>query len=133
MVLSFIEIDPKLVPSFMRAAEDGDVSKVVDMVEAGMPVDIVDKWDHTAPRSAACTNRTDVIRYLLDKTANVDKQDSDAWTALSAVNNNNNTDVIRILLQHGTRKDIKNNDGNTPIDVARRWNYKETVGLLKQY
>ena len=117
----------------MRAAEDGDVSKVVDMVEAGMPVDIVDKWDHKAPRSAACTNRTDVIRYLLDKTANVDKQDSDAWTALSAVNNNNNTDVIRILLQHGTRKDIKNNDGNTPIDVAPRWNYKEAVGLLKQY
>ena len=116
----------------MRAAEDGGVSKVVDMVEAGMPVDIVDKWDHTAPRSAACTNRTDVIRYLLDKTANVDKQDSDAWTALSAVNNNN-TDVIRILLQHRTRKDIKNNDGNTPIDVARRWNYKEAVGLLKQY
>ena len=51
--------------------KDGNVSKVVDMVDAGMPVDILDWCNNTALRRAATFNRTDVVRYLLKKGANV--------------------------------------------------------------
>ena len=55
----------------MNVPLHGNVSKVVDMVEAGMPVDIVDEYDWTALRRAAFNKRTDVVRYLLEKEANV--------------------------------------------------------------
>ena len=105
------------------------------MVEAGMPIDIVDQYDFTALSWAALTNQTDVVRYLLKKGANVDKQDRRGVTALHEASAcpNNHTDVIRILLQHGARKDIKDNGGNTPIDRARYWKNKEAVDLLEQY
>ena len=113
---------------------NGDVSKVVDMVEAGMPVDIVDKDDKTALMSAARYNKTDVVRFLLEKGANVDKQDHRGWTALhNASSSNNCTDVIRMLLQHGATRDIKSKYGSTPIDRARYWHQEEADGLLEQY
>ena len=65
----FLEINPEFIPTFTSAAGDGDVSKVVDMVKAGMPIDIVDKHDDTALMRVACNNRTDVISALLQKGA----------------------------------------------------------------
>ena len=50
----------------MDAAKNGDVSKVVDMVVAGMPVDIDDGNGWTALRRAVISNQTDVVRYLLN-------------------------------------------------------------------
>ena len=44
------------------------------MVEAGMPVDITDGSGLTALITATVNNRTDVVRCLLDKGANVNKQ-----------------------------------------------------------
>ena len=103
------------------------------MVVAGMPVDIVDGDGWTALKRAAFNNQTDVVRYLLNNGANVNKQNRWGETALHNASYNNHIDVMRILLQHGARKDIKDNIGATPIDVARLWSNKETVDLLEQY
>ena len=85
------------------------------MVEAGMPVDIKDWNGSTALSEAASCNRTDVVRYLLNNGANVNKQIIWGETALYTASWYNQTDVMRILLQHGARKDIKNDGGFTPI------------------
>ena len=103
------------------------------MVEAGMPVDIDDGHDWTALSRAAWNNQTEVVRCLLGKRANVNKQDRFGRTALHVASIKSNTDVMRILLQHGARKDITDNIGITPIDHARWRNYKEAVDLLEQY
>ena len=116
----------------MDAAKNGDVSKVVDMVVAGMPVDIDDGNDSTALTHAVINNRTDVVRYLLNNGADVNKQNRLGWTALHWASLMNYTDVM-ILLQHGARKDIKDKYGNTPIDLARPCNHKEAIDLLEQY
>ena len=118
----------------MSAAIIGDVMKVVEMVEAGMPVDITDgEYGWTALITAAMNNRTDVVRCLLGKGADVDKQDRSGWTALHVASIENNTDVMRMLLQHGAIKDIEDELGRTPIDYARWRNQKEAVDLLEQY
>ena len=100
-----------------------------------MPVDVVDGYGYTALSRAAFNNKTDVVRCLLDKGADVDNKQG-RWggvTALHVASDNNYTDVMRMLLQHGARKDIKDNVGDTPIDRARSWNNKEAVDLLEQY
>ena len=86
------------------------------MVEAGMPVDIYDGEDHNALMKAAYDNQTDVVRYLLNNGANVNKQNSSGNTALHFAFESNSTDAMRILLQHGARKDIKNDGGYKPMD-----------------
>ena len=96
-----------------------------------MPIDIINEFGRTALMLAASYNRTDVVRCLLEKGANVNKQDRDGLTALHEASFQNHTDVIKILVQHGARTDIKNISGSTPIDLARRWDYKEEVDLLQ--
>ena len=104
------------------------------MVESGMPVDIVDEDGSTALMRAAWHNQTDVVRYLLNNGANVNKQNRNGWTALHEASLvYNSTNVIKILLQHGARTDIKDVSYDTPIHVARSRNYKEAVDLLQQY
>ena len=118
----------------MTAAENGDVSKVAEFLEAGMHVDIGDlNMGSTALHKAAGNNRIDVVRCLLDNGASVDKEDSWGRTALHEACFKNNIDVMRMLLQRGARKDIKNRSGEPLIDVARLWNRKEAVDLLEQY
>ena len=107
------------------------------MLESGMPIDIVDKYGYTALMGAAMYNRTDVVRCLIEKGANVNEQNRYGWTALHTAlhwaSSNNYTDVIEILVQHGARTDIMDEYGETPIDLAHSWNYKEAVDLLQQY
>ena len=96
------------------------------MVEAGMPIDIYDWDDENALMKAADNNQTDVVRYLLNNGANVNKQNSSGDTALHFAFFSNSTDAMRILLQHGARKDIKNNYGCKPMD-------REIIDLPEQY
>ena len=103
------------------------------MLESGMPIDIADEYGSTALMGAAYNNRTDVVRCLIEKGANVKKQNRyNGSTALHLASSYNHTDVIKILVQHGARTDIKDNDGNTPIDDARIRNHEEAVDLLQQ-
>ena len=88
----------------MRATLHGDVSKFVDMVEAGMLVHIADQFIITTLICAARYNQNDVISCLLG--ANLDKQDGRGFTALHFASGNNNTDTFRMLLQRGTSRDI---------------------------
>ena len=118
-MLQVAEIDRKLVDSFIDAAKYGDVSKFVDMVEAGMPVDVVDEDDWTALMNAANDNRTDVECYLLEKGENVDKQDRCGKRALHSGSLNAGTDVIRMSswsshLNKGT-EGVKEQKTNTQV------------------
>ena len=86
------------------------------MVEAGIPIDIYDGLGENALMKAADNNQTDVVRYLLNNGANVNKQNSRGNTALHVAFCSNSTDAMSILLQHGARKDIKNDLGYKPMD-----------------
>ena len=76
----------------MRATLHGDVSKFVDMVEAGMLVHIADQFFITTLICAARYNQNDVICCLLG--ANLDKQGGRGFTALHFASGNNNTDTL---------------------------------------
>ena len=61
ILFPFIEIDSSLVKHFRDSACCGDVSKVIEMLYAGMPVDIIcDKYGRTALMIVAFKNEFDV-------------------------------------------------------------------------
>ena len=104
------------------------------MLDVGMPVDSVGWNGITALKSAARMNRTGVIRLLLNRGADVDKQSGNYnSTALHTAAFNNSTGVIEVLLKHGASTNIKDSDGITPVDLARQRNNEAAVSLLERY
>ena len=98
MFLSFIVIDQTLVKRFLGAALSGNVSVVVEMMNAGVPLHSRSEEGYTALQLAAMSNRTDVVQKLLQKGADVNKQIDGGWTPLHYAAHWNSTNVIRVLL-----------------------------------
>ena len=132
-IISSIEIDRRpVLRRFTDAAINGDVSKVVRLLNEGVPVDSFNVSGWTALQSAARFNQTDVIHELLQRGADVNKRHRYIGrTALHWSARYNSTDAIRLLLQNGASTTIKDNKGRTPIDVAREHNHQEAVLLLQ--
>ena len=130
---SFIEIDETFIGRFYSAVYEGDASKVIDMLDAGVPFDSVGWFGNTPLTEAASWNRTDVIRVLLQRRADVQKRNRYGYTALHWAVRNKSTDVIRLLMQHGASATVRDNFGTTPIDYASRLNCKEAIRIMEQH
>ena len=89
------------------------------MLQEGVPVDCVDRCDQTALFYAAF-NRTDVIRLLLQKGADVNKRDRFGSTPVHWAAVRNSTEAIAMLIDHGASINITNDYGKKPIDLVRR-------------
>ena len=131
---SFIEINEALVTRFLLAADNGDVSSVVDILDAEVPVDSVGMHGWTALKYAAARNRPDVTRVLLQRGADVNERSGGlGMTALHIASRHNSIDAIRVMMQHGASATVRNNDGETPIDIARDWYFYEAVRIMEKY
>ena len=115
----------------MHAAEKGYVSEVVRLLGEGVPIDIVDGNGFTAFLIAVQFNRTDFIKELLQRGANVNHQNHWDRTALHESAIENNTDVIRLLLQYGASTTKEDSEGRTPIECAEAYNHEEAVRLMQ--
>lgn len=135
MFISFIEIDPaEFLEHFIDAAERGDTRVVVEMLDAGMPVDSRGVYGYTAVECAALNNHAEVVQLLLKKGANVNKRDGIVgWTPLHVAAWQNSTGVIKVLQQQGASINRKDNFGRIPLDIALECNNEESVHLLEQH
>ena len=61
---------------------------------------------------AACEGPSEVVRFLSNKAANVNKQDARGITALTYAVMKNNLEVVKILCQHGANIHTMDNDGD---------------------
>ena len=88
------------------------------MLRDGMPVNVSDLIGWTALYQATCFNRIDVIKHLLHKDADVNKQNRFKDTPLHLAARNNITEVARLLINNGADINIQNKDKKTPLDEA---------------
>ena len=132
--ISLLEITGELINRFITAAYTGDVSKVKEMLDVGVPVDSEDEIGRTALECAVVYHKTDVTQLLLSRGADVNKRSGlHHQTALHKAASNNSTDVIEVLLKHGAWTNIKDRFGDTPIDLARSKNNEAAVRLLERH
>ena len=131
LTVSSIEIDRDLVIRFHNAAIFGDVSLVEILLQDGVP-DCVDGYDQTALMIAARHNKTDVIRLLLQKEADVNKRNRYGNTPVHWAASGNSTEAIAISIEHGQSINIINDKGDKPIDTARRYERDAAVCMLEQ-
>ena len=101
------------------------------MLREGMPVDVSDRGGWTALHIAAWFNRTDVIERLVDKGADVNRQNRRREeTPLQLAAHYNKTEAVRLLLHNGADINLKNYFNETPLDVADKESEVERL-LLK--
>ena len=79
---------------------------------------------------AAQGNNADVIRFLLEKHANVEAKDQFGQTALHYAATHGNAEVVRLLLDNHANVDARSSSGTTPLIEASTQGETDVVKVL---
>jgi uncharacterized protein len=114
--------EPSLSDRFADAIERGDLAAVKALVDAGNPADSpIDYGEEgvTPLYRAAGRGRTDIVRYLIEKGANVNFRTKE-WghTPLYEAASSGFDDVVELLLAAGADPKAKDRNGYTAFAVA---------------
>ena len=72
-----------------------------------------------------------VIKYLLDKGADINAQDNEGCTSLMRAAYGGYTDLVVYLLNKGADKDVKDNSARMAVHYLRTENLKDLQDYLK--
>lgn len=101
-------------------AASGDISSVMSIIDKN-PKIVFSKDDQygAGPLSwAALNGQLKMIKYLLEKGANVNETNYGLSTPLELAASQGQTETIKFLLENGAKLDSKNNKNGTPLYVA---------------
>lgn len=56
-----------------------------------------------------------IVKYLVEKNANIHLKDKDGWTALHNACARGYLPITRLLIEQGARVDVKSKMGHTPL------------------
>ncbi|XP_042893803.1 myotrophin-like isoform X2 [Penaeus chinensis] len=104
---------------FVWGLKNGDLDQVKEAVEKGADVNLA--IEGRPPLCLASDyGQLDVIKYLLDKGANVDSTDKHGISALLAAIWEGHTQCVKVLLEAGASKTGTAPDGTSYLDAAEK-------------
>lgn len=110
------ELDDKLI----TACREGDMAKVLRLMEAGADVNAVGPLNRTPLMTAALFGHTEICLHLFDHGAKLDIQSSAGETALHLATLNGHFSVVEFLLLEKADPNLTNSSGKKPRDYARK-------------
>ncbi|WP_264686539.1 ankyrin repeat domain-containing protein [Wolbachia endosymbiont (group B) of Rhopobota naevana] len=116
----------------LTAVQDGDLNKVEGLANRGASLDTKDNNDWILLHFAASSNKFDIVKFLLDKNANIKAKDVYGNTPLHvAAQYDSKLEIVEFLLDKNASgiNDV-NNNGSTPLHLAIQGNKPSTVKLL---
>jgi ankyrin repeat protein len=121
------------LPPLAKAAAEGDVEKMRELIANGADVDENIRYGITALMLSAELHNVDAVKVLLDAGADVNRQDNDVReTALIIASMNGYADIVKLLLKRGADMGKKREGGYTALMLAARNGHKEVVRILKE-
>ncbi len=108
------------IKAFFKALYASDYNEFKRILESGVDVNSVDKdkYGNTALHYAAYKNKTEIVKLLLSKGANVNAVSINKETPLHLACFYGNKEVIELLLAAGANVNAVRIDGWTPLHVA---------------
>src|SRR5205085_8891505 len=91
---------------------------------------LTDKEGNTALILAAPSVKAEVLRVLINHTANINAQNGEGRTALMEAANEDNLENVRALLEAGADVNLKDNENETAYDLTTD---EEIEKLLIEY
>ena len=82
---------------------------------------------------AAEYGHLDIIRYIVEHGADMEKADNYGWTPIITASWKGHLEVVHYLLEQGANRDKANNRGYTSLHWAARFGHLETAKLLMVY
>jgi hypothetical protein len=119
----------------IRAAMLNNLPRVVQLIQLGAPLDLVDEtWGYLALHWACELGHEQVVKALLGgkyegRGATIDLRDKSGWTALLLASIKGHESVARLLLSHGAKQELQNN-GYTALHWAVEGDRPGVVALL---
>ena len=95
-------------------------------------LDLADGKGRTALMDAVLAFKVDVIRYLLEKGADINKRDKEGCTCLMRASYGGYTDLVIYLIRKGADKTVTDNAGRTALQYVRTTSDEELLNVLKQ-
>ena len=119
--------DEKLTKEdFFRAAKDGNLKVVKAAIEQGIPVDAKARYDATALSFACDRGHTEVVKYLIEKGADVNAKDTFySSTPMDWAVFGGHTKVIEALVGKANKRGV-----NQALSVAIRSKNKELAEVI---
>jgi ankyrin repeat protein len=115
----------------MDAARHGDQKQLAALLAEGVNPNMQRSPDQeTAMHFAVIQGHIEIVKQLLDASANPNITDKDGYTPLSFAASEGEKDILQLLLDRGAKIDLANNDGLTPLHVAAIQGQDEIVKIL---
>jgi ankyrin repeat protein len=120
---------------FFVSAREGDLPKLVTLLDGGIDIDQENSGGATALEMASAAGQTEVVKLLLDRGARIDPVDSPCFSsALIASATNHHTSVVKMLLESGANPNIVDGEGQTALMwAAFHQSPLEVIRLLVLY
>ena len=116
------------------AVGKGDLQQVTLLVGQGADKNQVGgDFEETALSVAADNGHLDIVRFLVEQGADMEKIDNCGWTPLLASSANGHLELVRYLLEQGANRDKESRNGVTSLHWAAGEGHLETAKLLMIY
>ncbi|QKJ67934.1 ankyrin repeat domain-containing protein [Deefgea piscis] len=99
----------------LRAVECDDLPMLVEAIDAGENIEVLDRAGCTPLIRAATLGFEELVKYLIKSGAAINAMDDDGWTALHYVAQNGHSAIAHFLIAEGAEVDAINKYGNTPL------------------
>ena len=116
------------------AAEAGQVSVILELVETGVDVNIRGRQGRSPLHCATVSGHRNAIETLLDLGADINLICDNHYTALKyAILWEHSLEIVKILLERGTNTEIRSDNCLTALHHAAVMNHGEATLLLLKY
>lgn len=112
------------------AAQSGDVSVAMSLLEGGCNPNIRSANGLTALHVAAQAGNVEAARLLLDAGADPNARDAAGRTPLHMAADRGRVEVAKLLLERGADRNIRDSRGRRPVDVAVEKGHTQLAELL---
>lgn len=121
--------EPEPSALLIRAAKEGNLGKIKDLLRGGTDINLKDANGFTALMHAAANNHSAVVTELVKRGANIEAINESGETPLLLGTESGATEAVRVLLEHGSTFSIVA-DRHAPLHLAAMHGWNEIAKEL---